>query len=281
MRYLLILSVVIFNLFLAACSKPDVPPRPYAQVPALQAQAQTTSSNSIRLNAIQETALSVGTQGGLAWQSHQLNQALLKQQDYLNQIFNFNALILKKDVLPPVLAEGDYTLNQASPDTLRLADRVYKIVLPPRFVTAPPTWRDYLWLNFEAPDAPNATLLPKSSQEQDIWNKYVQIGWKAGIEQANEIFSANLGRLKRDYTGMILYRKLLDQNMVTPPYVATLNLGVTGNSRYMRINDQVLRITAIPQLNTNSKTWKPAVTPGEAGGEDQDADIANPPPNPQ
>lgn len=265
-------TLVCLLLLIVACAPKK--PHPYSQIPALQ--GQVVSENSIRLTAVQDTAMSIGAQGGLAWRAHQLNHILDLQQNYLNQIFNFNSLILHHNVLPPVLAEGNDALNLADPETLRLADKVYKIVLPPRFVTTPPTWREYLWLDYASPEAPSATLLPKSAEEQQIWNKYVQVGWQDGIAQANEIFSANLGRLKRDYSGMILYQKLLRQNMVSRPFVATLNLGVTGDSRSMRINDQVLRITATSKLNTQSKTWKAVVSKGEAGGADEDADQADP-----
>lgn len=264
-----------FSIFLISCGE-GLPKQP-AQIPALTSPGQITSSNSIRLQAIQDTSLSVGAQGGLSWRATQIDRTLLSEQDYLDRIFNFSALILNKNVLPPVLAEGDMTLNLASPYALRLADKVYRIIDPPRFVTTAPSWRDYLWLNYNSPDSPNITLLPKTADERLIWNKYVQIGWQAGVAQANEIFAANLARLKRDFTGMILYRKLLDQNMVTPPYVAKLDLGVTGDDNSMRINDQVLRITAIPKLNRNAKTWRPIIQPGESGGYDPDTDQASTP----
>lgn len=267
-----ILICIIAAAFIGGCKKP--PPPQTTRIPALQ--AQQFKPNSIRLQAIRDTAMSVGAQGGLAWRAYQINQMLSQEADYLNQIFNFNALILKNNVLPPVLQEGDMTLNQADNYTLRISDKIYRIDQPPRFITAAPNWRNYLWMNDAKPPAPDATLMPKDDEERRIWNKYVQIGWDAGVQQANQIFSINLGRLKRDYAGMVLYRKLLAKNMVTPPYVAKVNLGVTGDDNLMRINDQVLRITAIPQLNPNTKTWKAVVRPGEAGGEDQDADQANP-----
>jgi len=47
--------------------------------------------------------------------------------------------------------------------------------------------------------------------------------------------------------------------MVSPPYVSNLDLGVTGDASEMHIDDRVLRITALPQLNVNSKEWRAAV----------------------
>ena len=58
---------------------------------------------------------------------------------------------------------------------------------------------------------------------------------------------------------MLLYRKLLQEKMVSPPYVSKTNLGVTGNGSDMRINDQVLRIAELPKLQTDSNNWQAIV----------------------
>ncbi len=52
-------------------------------------------------------------------------------------------MMLPNNVLCPVLAESRQTLNVATGEALRLADRNYKIIHQARFVSAPPTWRDY------------------------------------------------------------------------------------------------------------------------------------------
>lgn len=268
------IAIIIFTFIMLNGCMPAAPQQTTIPIPtaAELPQAKRLAANSIRISAIKDTALSYSAQSALTWRSQQINSLLQNEQDYLSEIFNFNALMLKNNVLPPVLAEGDSALNMDSPYALRLADKVYKIVQPPQFVTAVPTWRDYLWMDYPKPDLPDATLLPKTPQEKTVWDTYAQKGWNAGIQQANEIFSANLGRLKRDYGGMILYRKLLAQNIVTPPYVAKTNLGVTGGGTSMRVNDQVLRITATSELNANSKTWKAVVSKGAAGGGDPDVD---------
>ena len=54
---------------------------------------------------------------------------------------------------------------------------------------------------------------------------------------------------------MLLYRKLLQENMISPPFVSRTTLGVTGDDNNMNINDQVLRIVALPALQTQAKHW--------------------------
>lgn len=219
----------------------------------------------IRLSAIEQTAASVGAQGALAWTSKGINASLERDDRYLNQVFNFRALLLNNNVLPPVLSEGNDAMANDDPNSLRLADKVYKIEKAPRFVTAPPLWREYLWMHYPPPERPNSTLLPHNREEQRVWDLYYEQGWKDGVLQANQIFSENMGRIKRDYAGMILYRKLLAQKMVTAPFVAKSDLGVTGDANQIRINDQVLRITATSQLVVDSKKWKAVVVPGTPG----------------
>lgn len=219
-------------------------------------------SSNLRTRSLKDTALSLGAQGALAWSSVQINAWLDKQRKYLDSIFNFNALMLAHGVMPPVLETGDGNLNLADPNTIRVADRSYKIVQQAHFATTPPNWREYLWLNYSRPELPNKTLLPKNDIEQKIWSEGIQTGWEKGIEQAYSIFQQNLARLKRDYNGMLLYRKLLDEKMISAPYVARTELGVTGSGDDMRINDQVLRIVEHPKLQTNSKNWQAVVVQG-------------------
>lgn len=240
-------------------------------LPALQALKDKRSSNSnktkgtskIREMALKETALSVGAQSGLAYRAKVIDDQLVKQTKYLDAIYDFNALVLENNVLPPVLLEGRNTLNLADLQTIRISDRVYKVAKQAHFVTTPPNWRQYLWMDYRKPETPHLSLLPKTSDEREIWVHYVTQGWQNGLEQANTILEENIARIKEDFTGMILYRKLLAMNMVTPPYVSHTDLGITGDEHEIHIDDKVLRITALPALNMNSSEWRAAVAKDE------------------
>ena len=115
-------------------------------------------------------------------------------------------------------------------------------------------------MNYKKPDVPNKAVLPTTQDEAKIWNKGIKMGWESGLAQANDIFASNVSRLKRDFTGMILYRKLLSQGMISSPIVAKSNMGITGNSNDMRLNDQIMRITANSALQLNEKSWSPVLT---------------------
>lgn len=268
------LSLLILSAMLIACGgKPPPPPQPVVDTTNLSnlqdlkqfntnkydMSKSTDGLNPIRIQALTEAGMTVGAQGALALRSEQIDTILTNDTKLLDQTFNFNALILPNNVLPPVLVEGDHTLNLANSSTIRVADKTYKIEQQARFVTAAPTWHDYLWMSFPKPDKPNNTLLPKNKSEDKIWKSAVNDGWKKGVSQANSIFAENVARLKRDYEGIALYKKLVDQNMISTPYVATTALGVTGNGNQITVNDKVKRITSLPQLNPNAANWKPAV----------------------
>ncbi len=258
--------VACIALALAACSeKHEVAQVGYISTNSLKEAAEAAGIGSVRMQALRETAATLGTQGGLAWRAEHIDRALKEQDSYLDQVFNFNQLMLKHNVLPPVLAYADKPLNLDSDTSIRLADKIYNIISPARFVTVPPTWRDYLWLTYKKPSVPNHTLLPKGHKEVGYWNHFLRQGWKRGLEQANQIFAANLSRLKRDMSGMILYHKMLSEHMVSAPFVAKADLGITGNTSHLRINDQVLRITAQSQLQTDSSQWSPVLTKGTKG----------------
>ncbi|OGO92797.1 MAG: type IV secretion system protein DotC [Coxiella sp. RIFCSPHIGHO2_12_FULL_42_15] len=216
--------------------------------------------NNIRLTALREGATSLGARGALAWRSVHINRALEQEAPYLDHVFDFNQLLLNSNVLPPILIESNDNLTLGNNNVYRSANKVYKILSPARFVTAPPTWRTYLWMPFKKPSLPNKSLLPTSRAEALVWDEYLENGWKQGLQQANDIFSTNLNRLKRDYLGMILYRKLLAQKMISAPSVATADLGITGNDKEMRINDEITRITSHSALQLNSNEWKPVMT---------------------
>jgi len=217
----------------------------------------------IRLRAMTKAALEYGVQSGLARRNYEIVSMLNEQKQMLDEIYNFSAMLLDKNVMPPVLSQSQNSINQSDPDTIRIADATYKIERQAHFITVPATWRDYLTIKdfkFEI-DMPADVLLPKTDAEKKLWQKLIADGWKVGIQQADQIFQKSLSLLERDYKGMVLYRSLLAKGMIGRPYVAEANLGITGDGNGMSINDRILRITSKPQLEVNSAVWKPIVVP--------------------
>jgi defect-in-organelle-trafficking protein DotC len=211
-----------------------------------------SKEDKLRRPALRDAALSYGAKGGLAWASRQINRILESRAGELSRIYDFNRFIIREGgttVLPPVIVEArDNYEQQDAGRTLRVADRYYRIIAQARFAPVAPLWHSYLIMSFSPPGKPEDSLLPKDN-ERELWQKSVAEGWDHGVQQAIDTYRLNLRRLNRDYLGMIRYSELLEKNMVSPPIVASENLGVTGTGLDMRQNDQVFRITSDPRLN--------------------------------
>ncbi len=211
------------------------------------------SYTDIRAQAIQEAALTLGTQAGLNYESAQIDDILNLNSTTLDRIFDFNQVMYHDNVLPPVLNTASNLVNvNATGTVIRVAGVTYTILSPARFVTAPPTWRDYIWMSYPSPELPDKTLLPQNSTEQAVWTQNVTQGWQEGINQAVSIFTINLNRLVQDFNGMVLYKELLLQNMVSPYAVDRTEQGITGNGKHMVVDDQIIQLTTQPQLLPNS-----------------------------
>lgn len=222
----------------------------------------TSEIPKIRLDAIKEAALGYGARSGLSRRSYEISKILYQNQRLLDSVYNFSSMLLEKNVMPPVLSESQGSLNQPNADTIRVADATFKIERQAQFVTTPTNWRDYLVSDYRySIEAPSPVLLPKNDNEKIVWQQSITEGWKLGVQQANQIFEKSLTRLDRDYKGMITYKVLLAKGMISKPYVAEANMGVTGNGNAININDRILRITAKPQLEINPGAWKPIMVP--------------------
>lgn len=215
--------------------------------------------NKIRASAISETAVAYGAQYALAWRAKDIDKEVASQEKLLDKIYNFNVVVMDQNVLPPVLQKSDNSLNLSTPNAIRLSDSVIEIIMPARFITTPPSWRDYIVMDmFKKPEIPDSSVLPETEEERVLWDTNIKKGWSAGKAQAEYIFEEAIARLNRDFNGMSLYRTLYSQNMISAPFVSKADLGITGNGVKMRLGDKVVRITKPSELQINStETWQP------------------------
>jgi len=209
----------------------------------------------IRAEAIQSAAAAFGAQAGLASRADKINKALEKNAYNYDRVFNFNALQIEPGFLPPVISEGRDAYNQPNDDEVRASDTIYKIESPARLVNVVPRWQQYLYVAFTNPALPDSSLLPKNSAEKELWDDWAKKGWDQGVEQADNSFNANRGRLKRDFEGMIRFKKLYEQGLVVKPTLARSELGITGGGDEMAVGDRLIKITTKAQLNPDGKRW--------------------------
>ncbi|WP_119343494.1 type IV secretory system conjugative DNA transfer family protein [Facilibium subflavum] len=213
---------------------------------------------TIRQRAIKEAAQELGIKSGLAWASKIINARLEKAASYLDQIYNFNAIVLESNVLPPVIFFGDQSLSlDGSEEKLRVTGVRYEIAQKARFYTALPSWRDYLIQNYIAPEWPNKALLPENSDEKKLWVKTLAYAWLDGISQAEEVYKVSLGRLTLTYKGMLLYHQLVAYHMITPIHVKKVNTGVTMTDNQMIVDDNQWYVDTQAKFNKELARWQP------------------------
>ncbi|MDE2030421.1 MAG: type IV secretory system conjugative DNA transfer family protein [Alphaproteobacteria bacterium] len=217
----------------------------------------------IRADAQREAALSYGARGGLAHRTFEIQRRLAEYDASLSKIFDFSRLLIAAPgsllIEPPIVSEAQRAvIVNANGQDAAVADRIYRINRAAHIVTAGRNWRLYLERDWGRVDPPPPILLPKTDEEKAAWKAYVKQGWNAGVKQADETFEADLDRMTNDFIGMVRYRELLAQGMISPPYALAENRGVTGGGNEMRIGDRGVQITGPSVLIPKSGSWQPA-----------------------
>jgi len=220
-------------------------------------------NTEIRQQGLREAALSYGARGGLAARSYEIRKTLLEKEAYLDRIYDFKRLLITAPsglmLEPPVISEAqDAMLIESDGQTAAVADMIYNINVDAKIVAAPRNWRAYLERDWGDVAPPPSILYPTTKEETTAWLASLRKGWDEGIKQANEVFQADLDRLNADFRGMIRYRMLLAQGVVSAPYTLQTDRGVTGGGREMRVGDRALQITGPSELQTEAYQWRPA-----------------------
>ena len=217
----------------------------------------------IKLEAQKEAALSYGARGGLAWRTYHIRQEMETRARYLDKVFDFRELLIPAPsgllIEPPVVSEAmDAMIIDGRGMEAAVADVFLNINKNARIVSTARTWRVYLEREWGEVEEPPDILRPETKEERERWAEWIEKGWEMGIDQANSIFQADLNELVSDYQGMVRYRSLLAQGMISPPYATQVDRGVTGDGTEMRIGDRALSLTELPKLQTESQEWQPA-----------------------
>lgn len=230
-----------------------------------------TPHTELRYAAMREAAQSYGARSGLVRKTYEIRRNYELTASKLDAIYNFQALLLidtqrgedgelrTRSILPPVITQASKVVRKESPTLLRIVDKTYRMETEPEFVTAAPTWRKYLFpdVGARAVTPPHSSLLPRNDGERARWNAWFKEGWDAGVAQAVEYDTVNFNRLERDHEGMILYHELVIKKMLSLPYVATSNKGVSGDGKNLNINESSLRITVMPEFQGDPTKWVP------------------------
>jgi defect-in-organelle-trafficking protein DotC len=217
----------------------------------------------IRKESLKEAALSYGARGGLAARSFEINKNIADRATYMDRVYDFRQLLIAAPsgfmIEPPIISESlKALLIEGDGQKAAVSDAIYKINENVKIVSAPRNWRQYLERTWGPVEEPPEILRPKDEKERADWRENVKRGWLEGYEQADEVFAQDLNRLQSEFAGMVRYRQLLAQGMVSAPFAQQIDRGVTGEDATMRVGDRAVVITGVPQLITESQRWQPA-----------------------
>ncbi|MFW5721615.1 MAG: type IV secretory system conjugative DNA transfer family protein [Bacteroidota bacterium] len=225
--------------------------------------AQESYSNEfadLRPKSIIQAAQTIGFQKGVEWRYNQIIKNVEKNESDINRIFDFGQLTMDNGrLLPPVIVEGNKGVNIESRDTSTEVEVSYRILKDARIISVPPTWRDYLYYEYKASEVINPAVLPKNDEEQEIWEKHVASYFQRGIEHADRIFQRNLNKMTRDFKGILSFKILAEQNMVSLPILSEGKVGVVVEDKTLDVDQRVFRITKDGTFNNKVDTWTPKI----------------------
>lgn len=239
---------------------------------------------AIRTDAIRAEGTSVGARAGLAWRYSIYAEILQKYENKLDNAYNFRGLQTEYLILPPVIEQANESFRGADDgQQARTAAVTWRIISPAKIVANPPSWRDYMLESFAPPISEdiNFGLQPITEMEQRWWHKNMCVGYAAGVKQADATFIENLSRLTRDFEGILRYRLLATQGVVTMPVMKQGRLGITYAGKELFVDDRIYTIEKGVEF-TNYQAWSaiPLAPDSRQIGTSPPPDILPPPPPP-
>lgn len=213
----------------------------------------------IRPRSIKEIAFTMGVQGGVSHRYREIVECLENRSSELDAVFDFRALLLYGGkVLPPVIAEAKQSFTVKSESEASSVMATYRILDDAMFVTNPPSWRDYLYREYTVSKNVNPAILPQNAEERVMWSKAIESGWAEGVVQADVVFGDNLAKLRRDYLGMVKFKRLNAMNIVSVPQMSEGRYGIMVGDKVLDVDQRVFRIDN-PAAFEGVQAWKPRV----------------------
>lgn len=213
-----------------------------------------------RRAAMRDAAISFGMQSGLVRRTYELRQMLTRFERQMDRVYRFDRLLITRDgfqVAPPVVVETTGAFSRsAEGKRAATARRVLRIVREAEVLGGAPRWREYFERSWEEPRPPSAVLFPRTPDEGALWRAWVREGWGEGTRLADDTFEADLDRLNRDFVGIVTWRILERQKIVTAPRVDVKAAAVVGGGAEMRIDERELRIREDAKLNPIVEDWR-------------------------
>jgi hypothetical protein len=229
----------------------------YERIENATADKYLSSTETLTLSGLKNTALSYGAQAG----NYITTKALLEhlEKRFASAPFvDFRPIMMVQDgflLLPAkvVIQEGREVITETA---ARRASYIPRIVKQPKFVSVLPTWRDYFRIESKPPVISRQSILPKTAQEREIWKAAVAEGRQKGIDQVYEVFKRRIARMQDDYNGYVTYHLLRHANMISQPQFSSNFYAISGGGTSMNIDEVIVEVTVNPSLIGNRDAWE-------------------------
>ncbi len=242
----------------------DRAPETFSQFTArAQRGSFETEIEEERYDLLRDAALSYAAQAGYERRVWQIMRQLEADSPKLSQSFDFNRVAYRAPqetgyILPPVVSRATAAINVAENGRSAVAaDEYYRIEIPGRITTVVPTWRDYLVIPLEEPARQNDDFLPQNREEKRVFARFAAEGWQAGVEQADEALALNFARLRRDYLGMIEYRRMVQAGLITEMIIRDSERRATGAGEELFIAERRVQIINAARFVRDPSKWRP------------------------
>ncbi|MDA8587239.1 type IV secretion system DotC family protein [Rhodobacteraceae bacterium] len=216
-----------------------------------------------RYDLLREAALSYAAQAGYERRVWEIMRQLEADSPRLSCSFDFNRVAYRAPretgyILPPVVSRATAAINvNADGRSAVAADEYYRLEIPGRITTVVPTWRDYLVIPLEEPAQQNDDFLPQDREEKRVFARFAAEGWQAGVEQADEALELNFARLRRDYLGMVEYRRMVQAGLMTELVVRDSETRSAGDGDELFIGERRVRIVNAATFVRDPSKWQP------------------------
>ena len=212
-----------------------------------------------RSSAMRDAALAYGMQSGLVRRAFEIGRLLDRHARHLDRVYQFDRLLIEREgflIAPPAVVETTAAFNRGPLGTrAATARRVLRIERPSEVLGGSLGWRGYFDRRWEKPRRPSEVLYPRTDDEIERWHAWVREGWEDGIRLAEDSFEADLDRLNRDFVGIVNWRILEAQRIVTAPELEVVSRPVVGGGAVMRLDEREIAVRARARLNPVTSDW--------------------------
>lgn len=220
-------------------------------------------NGNFRKDQIYNEALTYGINSGLYAKSYQYKKFFEDEnvQKELDQIFFFDYLLLFNGrVQPPILVESEDIFIKKNDTKTHEIKKSYMFKEQAKVVSSAKSWRDYIYplLNINKPEVPHELLLPRTEDEFKEWENGVKDGWEKGEKLARDNIIYKLRVLGNDLLGMIRYKTITQQNIITEGISSEIPISVSSNedNTSLNIGEKIFELNKLPKFNPDSESWK-------------------------